>query len=379
MKTLIVLAMILCAANADIVFLNDAAATCPKWTCNTAPGDNCLVANGTKTAGRTITTNPCNTGKVCQFNPLDPLSDANVTEACGTAPTPKPASPAYPGEACTKDADCLQISYWDPTAKTYAPKQTCTSNLCVGNKATENCKAHSSCTVGNYCTGNATTEGACAAQLADGAACVDDYGCQNASICFNSKCTGPTTQEVGTQLQNQGQALICKTGYATQKNVCAQLIYDSSKHSTVSSGLVQCVYDSTCNYLDVTSADGKTTASVTQKCSCPANGDGQGYCPRAMSDSGNTSLVNSLTTGMLTRYNNGLHSLSRGRFGPKTAESASDNCILYYAGTISMQLYKSQQCVTNVLGFDASKCTLSSGIMKASFAILALLIAMLFN
>lgn len=359
MKALIVLAMLL-SANANIFFLKDNEATCPKWTCNTGREDICLVAVGTKTDGRTITTNPCNIGKACQFNPEIILTDSDITETCSLLHNSIPGEKAYPGETCTKDDDCLKIIYWDPTTKTYAPKQMCADYLCVGNKVSDNCRSHVSCTVGNYCTGNTMTEGQCEPQLADSSQCVDDYACQNASVCFHSKCTAPSTQEVGTQLENPGQSRICKSEYTTSDNICAYMIYDSSKHSKISKGLVKCGFDSTCNYVEVISPDGKITRNLTKKCSCPANGDGQGYCPLAINDLANFNIINSLSTGLQTRFNNGLHTLNRGKFGPKTPEYASDNCFLYYNLSLSLQFYKSQQCATNVLSFDVSKCTLLS-------------------
>lgn len=372
-KNILIIAMICYAVHSDIVFLNEATAKCPKWTCGTTAGDNCLVGKGKKTDGRTVTVNPCNTGKVCDYKDGDALLDTDVTETC-KAPTTPVAIPALPGEACTKNEDCQKISFWDGT--NYVDKQECKEKVCVGNKKDDSCKMTDSCLVGLYCAGNPQTAGKCAAQLDKDAACVANFDCLNHLLCFNSKCTDMLSQKVGTKVADKSA---CISG-DTENGVCKNVIYDAEKtpSANISSGLVKCDFGSKCNYKSVTSEDGKTATAFTQDCVCSSNGDGQGYCPLALQDDGNSKLSSSIKDAYLARFKNTkLHSYHRGFETADTASNATDRCLLYYS---FMNFYKSPTCATDVYGYDFSKCNLlSSGFIKVSVMIVMLVAAFIFN
>jgi len=172
---------------------------------------------------------------------------------------------------------------------------TCTvSGVCAFNKTGDPCNTIFDCGLGAYCNltipipPNGTSLGNCAAQLAKGSNCTDDWMCPQSQGCLNGKCTDYFSKLLGadvSKIANASSSQFCSSRLASNAGICTALQYNqqASNMTTVNKdGLVTCGIDdnSWCNYTDYS-----TKVSSIQNCQCSYdNQGGRSYCPKAYTE-----------------------------------------------------------------------------------------------
>jgi len=374
MKSILIIAMLAIAVNADIIFLNeDAKAKCPKWVCSSTVSDKdgaCLKGEGKMTETRTITVNKCSSGNACNSEG-DVFSDNKIDGKCKAQDKPTdPKHYLYPGEEATKAEQCLGVTYFkdDGTRvdKAADADGDFADNKCVGSKKDKKCVSNSSCIVGLYCKKTAATdaEGVCADLLAKDAVCTASKECKDNLFCHGKdtkKCIDAFSLAKGTELFfPEGEValygnFVCASG-EVNSGKCVDKKYDSDAHKEVlDSGLVKCDYKSKCKYNYWTS-DKDKTAAPEEDCNCGLNGDGFGYCPFATNDDKVTSARGSKIISIYkeTFLANGRHTEAKTQQSLKAAKGKTLTCLAQYANSMyagAGTCFKNEDCTEISSGF----------------------------
>jgi len=353
LKSILIIATILVAVHADLVYLSaDATAKCPKYACDSTAGDACANGKGKMTETRTVTVNPCKDTKVCPLNPFAFYNDVDTKIDC--VEPAKTDLNALPGEACKVDADCQKITYYPDTGDKTVGFQKCTANKCVGSNETKGCANHESCMLGLYCKKTTDADGTCQKQLAKDAVCTATLECLNNLACNDGKCAETFSLKNGDTVklptaEAGGERIMCASGNATSGR-CSTTKYDAEAHKNVSSGLVTCDFGTKCKYTIYFKDDGSDkTAGTDQDCFCTLSADGQGYCPYASGDSGNSSLVSRVITMAKSNFD-GQHTAHR--FNDKPGNEANSSVCQLWAGAVASK--GALDCVKTAFG--ATKC-----------------------
>lgn len=353
MKSIILIFVTLSCASliaSDLVFLNaDATKTCPKYSCNSGlETDVCAKASGKFSDGtRTVGVKVCSDNKICKTLQTNNFQDDNETTGKCEASTSQTVK-YLPGEACTKDEECQDVTWYDADKKEQT-KGSCdtTNKVCKGSAIDAQCTDNNSCVVGSYCKAKK-----CTAQVELGKACESTYDCKNNLFCNKKQCTEVFSLEVGTSLADAdafGKAYACKTALydpmATEPK-CQEKRYKLSENQKNDSGRVTCDFGSKCTYqiFESTAADAKAVGNdSTQDCQCGFNDLGTGFCPYSQSSTDST--LKSIDTLKAT-FDNKRH--TQNRASGNIVKTDSEKC----AGISNSILFaKAPQCVIDALGY----------------------------
>lgn len=231
-------------------------ATCPKYSC--------------KPESMIFTPNTCIYSTSDQYY-LDPcktslpyckqVSEGNST--CSISPPPPEPTPAYPGEYCNKDSDCLYPQ--------------CINNTCIGKHWLEPCKYNYECNVGLYCD----SQNVCWLQKDEYSSCENDYECENNMGCNKWNYEYPGECRRYYTLSNKEWVYNCQN---YQSNFC------SSGNCGGPGGKGICIDGIKPRYLDPQCEEDEDCPGESfgwqyySTCECGYNGDGKKYCKAFLGD-----------------------------------------------------------------------------------------------
>lgn len=166
---------------------------------------------------------------------------------------------AYPGEACTTDAQCKS--------------NNCGLNQCVGISRGEGpCTATSDCNPGLHCAVDTT----CQPLLNLGFACVQTSDCVLGAYCEKNLCVEMLSLENGAKLDECDQStdvnLKCRSGSCLNVGGLFSTDYECAEAPvSINNNPYPCATDGVCSGL-------QGTSTVVGKCECGYNPQGQSYC-----------------------------------------------------------------------------------------------------
>ena len=248
----------------------------------------------------------------------------------------------YPGEECNIDSDC-NITF------------KCRNGKCLGLNEGENCTETSQCVVGLYCNKDSKK---CNKQKPEGETCKEAWDCQNFLGCYRGRCIklgilkpGVINNEITSPFPgNDRRDLLCTTGEMDWDNgYCVETKYNDEwlkkyNKKIDENGFITCEYNEDCIY-----DNGKN--SITKKCGCGYNSDGQGYCP--LPNNQRKEQWNERIKNLANIAKNGCHSLSRFNCYSQNSLEDDKNKRKYDKDTINAHLfYNSVPCAEKMFSLN---------------------------
>ena len=314
---------------------------CPKFSCNeTAEAGklDCAISTGyASDSNYKVDIKACPENKICSYRITDFFKSDARTDTCIDIPTSK--NFAYPGEKCSTNDDCIEVTVAGTTTK----KCDETKKTCVGVEKTSTCLEDKDCVVGNYCFADPKGVKTCTALAEKTKACSKTTDCLNNLICFDKVCVEPYSQTLGTvitgKIEDSYKYLACDTFY-DYHGICAEKRYDETRH-TVNAGVVECGFGESC-YYSITLND-KDTRTITEDCFCGFNENAKGYCPYSIQDY-NKNRYNKIKDTYLSAINDpNNHTLNRKKY----PSSESGQCLNVY---LNSSYHNANDCILKVLG-----------------------------
>jgi len=226
---------------------------CAKFTCD-SKGSSCLssinpFADGGVGVLVNLTKSICLSNETCIAGPTgieEVYNNEAVKGRCVSSTPPVPTVTRFPGESCSKEADCYSTGDYN---------LTCANSTCTGVKENGNCTLNGVCMLGLYCNGTS-----CIKQRDLNDKCDSTSNCANNLACYNKTCVefgsvktgGDMSQAVlGLFYQSPFKSLLCEYGQVTKNDTCGQIDYNSQfANKTNKDGYVTCNKDEKCSYTD---------------------------------------------------------------------------------------------------------------------------------
>lgn len=262
--TLLALLLVVTASALRSEEPEELALTCVKYACgNWTNTGTCLQTNATN-----VSIQPCIAPLVCNL----------TTSQCEVRPTP-PASPGWPGEACSASNPCAY--------------GTCTGRgLCQGAPVGSACELHDECDTGLMC--NST--GFCSPLMPGGTVgCRSTFDCDYLSVC-NKTFTDSTGTCITQGSVPLGQTVAdCNNSFSLMCGTNACVAFDAQQLLGSCSQAVQSAYNTPvgCSQnSDCLGTDG--TNYYVGSCQCGMNPTGAAYCAPFWNDIPGITLRNTM-------------------------------------------------------------------------------------